>query len=64
VASPKKSYLVYPVEGMIDYSDAERNFKKFYDRVANQPIVKHRIVEDSKKKKNKSKWHKTPMDVR
>ena len=67
VASPAKSYLVNPKEGMIDYSDAEKNFNKFFERVSNQPIVKHRIVEDKKQKnanKKSSKWYKTPMDVR
>jgi len=43
VASPAKSYLVNPKEGEIDYSDATKNFNKFYNRVANQPIVKHRM---------------------
>jgi hypothetical protein len=67
VASPTKSYLVNPKEGVIDYSDAEKNFGKFFDRVSNQPIVKHRIVEDKKRKnsnKDKSKWYKTPIDLR
>lgn len=34
VASPKKSYLVNPKEGEIDYSDAKKNFNKFFDRVS------------------------------
>lgn len=43
VASPKKSYLVNPKEGEIDYSDAHKNFNKFYDRVSKQEIVKYRM---------------------
>ena len=43
VASPAKSYLVNPVEGEIDYSDAHKNFNKFYNRVSQQTIVKHRM---------------------
>lgn len=34
VASPKKSYLVNPKEGEIDYSDARKNFNKFFNRVS------------------------------
>ena len=34
VASPKKSYLVNPKEGEIDYSDAKKNFNKFFNRVS------------------------------
>ena len=34
VASPVKSYVVNPKEGEIDYSDAYKNFNKFYDRVS------------------------------
>ena len=66
VASPKKSYLVNPKEGEIDYSDAKKNFNKFFNRVSNQPIVKHRIVQDKQQKnRNKSeKWFKTPNDVK
>jgi hypothetical protein len=30
VPSPGKSYLVNPKEGEIDYSDAVKNFDKFY----------------------------------
>lgn len=43
VASPAKTYLVNPKEGEIDYSDAHKNFNKFYNRVSQQPIVKHRM---------------------
>jgi hypothetical protein len=43
VASPTKTYLVNPKEGEIDYSKARTNFKKFYNKVANQPIVKYRM---------------------
>jgi hypothetical protein len=35
--------------------------------VSNQPIVKHRIVEDKKRKNENrltSKWYKTPMEVK
>ena len=66
VASPAKSYLVNPTEGPIDYSDSKRNFNKFFDRVANQPIVKHRISKDmSRKNENKNeKWYKTPNEVK
>ena len=65
VASPKKSYLVNPKEGEIDYSDAKKNFNKFFNRVSQQPIIKHRIVPTSEKKhRNKSsKWFKKPNEV-
>ena len=45
VASPTKTYLVNPLEGEIDYSGANRNFRKFYNKVAAQPIVKYRMYE-------------------
>ena len=34
VASPVKSYLVNPKEGEIDYSQAYRNYDKFFDKVS------------------------------
>lgn len=66
VASPAKSYVVKPVDGEIDYSDAYRNFDKFYDRVSKQEIVKYRIAEDNdRKNENKdNKWFKTPNEVK
>ena len=65
VASPTKSYLVNPKEGEIDYSQAYKNYDKFYDKFANQKIVKYKITEDvTKKNANKdSKWFKTPNVV-
>ena len=64
VASPKKSYLVNPKEGEIDYSDAKKNFNKFFNRVSQQPIVKHRITQNKKKRNNSVKWFKHPNDVK
>lgn len=39
--SPKKSYVVEPKEGKIDYSKA--NNKHFIDTVKKQPITKHKL---------------------
>lgn len=43
VSSPGKSYLVNPVDGEIDYSDAYKHYDRFYDRVANQKVVKYKM---------------------
>ena len=41
VASPKKAYLVNPVEGEINYEKAKKNYNKFYDEVSKQKVVKY-----------------------
>ena len=43
VNSPERSYLVNPKEGEIDYSQAYRNFEKFFDKVSSQKIVKYKM---------------------
>lgn len=61
VSSPKKSYVVNPKEGEINYNLAYKNFDKFFNKVSTQKITKFRVSEDKKKKnpeKEARKWHK------
>ena len=43
VASPRKTYLVNPKEGEIDYSKARKSFDRFFEEVSNQKVVKYRM---------------------
>ena len=43
VASPQKTYMIQPKKGEIDYSLAERNLDKFYDKVLSQDVTEHKV---------------------
>ena len=47
---PKRTYVIQPVEGEINYNLAEKSPLKFYDKVMSQDVNEHKIA-----KKNKSK---------
>ncbi len=65
VTSPKKSYVVNPKDGEINYKQAYTNFDKFFKKVSNQKVQKYRIAEDTtRRNENKEdKWYKTPNKV-
>jgi hypothetical protein len=43
VSSPKKSYVVKPKEGEINYNMAYKNFDKFFQKVSTQTVTKFRV---------------------
>ena len=47
---PEKSYIVEPHGGEINYKLADKNPLKFYDKVLNQDITKHKVRENKEKK--------------
>jgi len=60
-ANPTKSYVVEPGKE-INYKLAETNPEKFYQKVFDQEITKHKVAEDKKKKeKNEQKAMKKSM---
>ena len=52
VASPKKTYMIQPKKGEIDYSLADKNIDKFYDKVLTQDVTEHKV---SHKKASKTR---------
>ena len=40
---PKRTFVVQPKEGEINYDIAEKNPLKFYDKVMNQDVLEHKI---------------------
>ena len=43
MVDPKKTYLIQPKEGEINYTNALKNPTKFYDRVMNQDVMEHKV---------------------
>ena len=41
---PKRTYVIQPREGEINYDIAEKNPLKFYDKVMNQDVLEHKIA--------------------
>ena len=50
VASPKKTYIIQPQGGEIDYDIAFKNPIRFYDNVMNQDIREHSVAQGKTKK--------------
>eukprot|EP00351_Strombidinopsis_sp_SopsisLIS2011_P005856 CAMPEP_0116871340 /NCGR_PEP_ID=MMETSP0463-20121206/1626_1 /TAXON_ID=181622 /ORGANISM="Strombidinopsis sp, Strain SopsisLIS2011" /LENGTH=148 /DNA_ID=CAMNT_0004509535 /DNA_START=992 /DNA_END=1438 /DNA_ORIENTATION=+ len=50
--SPKKSCIVQPHDGEIDYDMAQKSPKKFYHRVLDQEVTEH-VARDNQKVKRK-----------
>lgn len=43
VHSPQKTFVIQPKEGEIDYSIAQKNPLKFFDKVLSQDLVEHKV---------------------
>lgn len=43
IASPKKSYVIEPKGGELNYNLAYKNPLKFYDKVMSQDITQHKV---------------------
>lgn len=54
----KKSYVIEPHGGQLNYNLAEKNPLKFYDQVFNQDITKHRVGKDKEMQKKLDEEHK------
>ena len=48
VVDPKKTYLIQPKEGELNYDNALKNPSKFYDRVMNQDVMEHRVAKKTR----------------
>lgn len=43
VTDPKKTYVIQPKEGEINYDLAKKNPLKFYDKVMKQKVTEHKV---------------------
>ena len=41
---PKRTFVIQPKEGEINYDLAKKNPLKFYDKVMNADVVEHKVV--------------------
>lgn len=66
VTSPKKSYVVKPKDGEINYGLAYKDFDRFFNKVSTQKITKYRVAEGKKKVEpsTHTKWHKKEHKIK
>lgn len=44
VVDPKKTYVIQPKEGEINYDMAQKSPLKFYDKVMSQDVMEHKVA--------------------
>ena len=53
VVDPKKTFVVQPSKGELDYKMAWKNPAKFYDKVLKEDVVTHKVTKRSRKVQSK-----------